>query len=201
MLLRRGLVAPEGEGKVREILDATARATDLTAQLLAFGRKELLRPEVADIGELVARATAALPRLIEEDVRIRTVSRAAGCLVSIDVARFHQAVMNLVLNARDAMPEGGELRVTSEVTGRDACATGDQFVQIRFADTGCGISPENLDKVFDPFFTTKDASKGTGLGLAVAYGVIEKHRGKIRMESEIGKGTTCIIDLPVNASE
>jgi two-component system NtrC family sensor kinase len=77
----------------------------------------------------------------------------------------------------------------------------DQFVQIRISDTGCGIPPENLDKVFDPFFTTKDSSKGTGLGLAVAYGVIEKHRGKIRMESEVGKGTMCIIDLPVNATE
>jgi two-component system NtrC family sensor kinase len=78
---------------------------------------------------------------------------------------------------------------------------GAQFVQIRFADTGRGIPPEHLDKVFDPFFTTKDASKGTGLGLAVAYGVIEKHRGKIWIESEVGKGTTCIINLPVNASE
>jgi signal transduction histidine kinase len=77
----------------------------------------------------------------------------------------------------------------------------DKWVRITFADTGCGISPEHLDKVFDPFFTMKDANKGTGLGLAIAYGIIEKHHGTIRMESTVGQGTTCIIDLPLNIAE
>jgi PAS domain S-box-containing protein len=203
MLLRRGLVAPEGEGKVREILDATARATDLTAQLLAFGRKELLRPEVADIGELVARATAALPRLIEEDVRIRTVSRAAGCLVSIDVARFHQAVMNLVLNARDAMPEGGELTIESDCVELDAAfaeahpdVKPGPHARVTVRDTGAGMAPETLGRLFEPFFTTKPGGKGTGLGLAMVYGFVTQSRGTVTVESEPGKGTTFRLYFP-----
>jgi sensor histidine kinase regulating citrate/malate metabolism len=113
--------------------------------------------------------------------------------IVVDGPQIQEVFLNIILNAIDAMPQGGELRVTSSMKN-DPC------VQIRFADTGCGVSPEHIDKVFDPFFTTKDASKGTGLGLAVAYGIIEKHHGEISMESEVGRGATCIIDLSVNAS-
>jgi two-component system NtrC family sensor kinase len=108
----------------------------------------------------------------------------------LDATQIQEAILNIILNAIDAMPEGGMLYVTTRLLEKG------QIVELRFTDTGHGIEPRYLDKVFDPFFSTK-GEKGTGLGLAVAYGVIEKHRGTIRMESMVGKETTCIIELPV----
>jgi len=178
------------------IVDETMRCREIVKGLLGFSRQAEPQKEAIDINKIITNALSLTQNqaLINN---VKVVSELGDQLpnIIVDGSQIQEVFLNIILNAIDAMPEGGELRTTSNMTNSD------QFVQIRFSDTGCGISPDNLDKVFDPFFTTKDSSKGTGLGLAVAYGVIEKHRGKIRMESEVGKGTTCIIDLPVNATE
>jgi two-component system NtrC family sensor kinase len=178
------------------IVDETMRCREIVKGLLEFSRQAEPQKEAVDINKIITNALSLTKNqaLINS---VKVIPELSGQLpnIVVDGSQIQEVFLNIILNAIDAMPEGGELHVTSNMTNSD------QFVQLRFSDTGCGIPPENLDKVFDPFFTTKDASKGTGLGLAVAYGVIEKHRGKIRMESEVGKGTTCIIDLPVNATE
>ncbi len=114
-------------------------------------------------------------------------------ILLVDANQIQQVFMNILLNAADAMPEGGNLQVSS------LYQPGDDYVQIIFTDTGCGIPTENLDKIFDPFFTTKSDKKGTGLGLAVSYGIIERHRGHIEVQSTVGQGTTFVIKLPVQA--
>lgn len=181
---------------LKVIVDETMRCREIVKGLLEFSRQAEPQKEAVDVSKIIANALSLTKNqaLINN---VKVIPELSGQLpnIVVDGSQIQEVFLNIILNAIDAMPEGGELRVTSNMTNSD------QFVQLRFSDTGCGISPENLDKVFDPFFTTKDSSKGTGLGLAVAYGVIEKHRGKIRMESEVGKGTTCIIDLPVNATE
>jgi len=116
-------------------------------------------------------------------------------LVLLDANQVQQVFMNILLNAADAMPAGGTLTITSNLAAEDS------YVQVRFADTGTGISEKDLGKIFDPFFTTKADKKGTGLGLAVSYGIIDRHRGKIEVHSEEGKGTTFTIKLPLQASE
>ena len=178
------------------IVNETMRCREIVKGLLEFSRQAELEKETVDINSIIINSLS----LTKNQALINGVNFATKLSdqlpdIVVDGGQIQEVFLNIILNAIDAMPEGGELSVASNM------ADSEQFIQIRFADTGCGISPENLDKVFDPFFTTKDASKGTGLGLAVAYGVIEKHQGKIGMESEVGKGATCIIDLPVNTSE
>ncbi len=181
---------------LKVIVDETMRCREIVKGLLEFSRQAEPQKEAVDVNRIITNALSLTKNqaLINNVKVIPELSSQLPNIV-VDGSQIQEVFLNIILNAIDAMPEGGELHVTSNMTDSD------QFVQLRFSDTGCGIPPENLDKVFDPFFTTKDSSKGTGLGLAVAYGVIEKHRGKIRMESEVGKGTICIIDLPVNATE
>lgn len=181
---------------LKVIVDETMRCREIVKGLLEFSRQAEPQKEAVDINKIITNALS-LTRNQALINNVKVIGELGDQLpnIVVDGSQIQEVFLNIILNAIDAMPEGGELRVTSNMTNSD------QFVQIRFSDTGCGIPPENLDKVFDPFFTTKDSSKGTGLGLAVAYGVIEKHRGKINMESEVGKGTTCIIDLPVDAME
>jgi two-component system NtrC family sensor kinase len=116
-------------------------------------------------------------------------------MVLLDANQIQQVFMNILLNAADAMPAGGTLTITSHLAPEDS------FVQLRFTDTGTGIPEKNLNRIFDPFFTTKADKKGTGLGLAVSYGIIDRHRGQIEVQSEEGKGTTFTIKLPIQASE
>lgn len=116
-------------------------------------------------------------------------------MILVDGNQIQQVFMNILLNVADAMPSGGTLTVTSQLD------PGDSFVQVRFADTGCGIAEENLGRIFDPFFTTQTEKKGTGLGLAVSYGIIDRHHGQIEVQSKEGQGTTVIIKLPVQATE
>jgi len=178
------------------IVDETMRCREIVKGLLEFSRQAEPQKEAVDINDIISHSLSLTKnQALINDVKFTTELSDQLPKIVVDGTQVQEVFLNIILNAIDAMPEGGTLRAISNL------ADNGQFVEIRFADTGCGITPENLDKVFDPFFTTKDASKGTGLGLAVAYGVIEKHRGKIRVESKVGKGTTCIIELPVNASE
>jgi two-component system NtrC family sensor kinase len=116
-------------------------------------------------------------------------------ILLLDANQIQQVFMNILLNAADAMAAQGTLTITS------SHVPGDPFVQVKFTDTGCGIPEENLNKIFDPFFTTKAEKKETGLGLAVSYGIIDRHRGRIEVQSEVGKGTTVSIHLPLEAAE
>jgi len=186
---------PERED-LQVIVDETMRCREIVKGLLGFSRQAEPQKEAVDINNIIQNSLALTKnQALVNDVKVTTELSGKLPTTVLDGGQIQEVFLNVILNAIDAMPEGGGLRVASDIVD------GEQFIQIRFTDTGCGIPPENIDKVFDPFFTTKDASKGTGLGLAVAYGVIEKHGGRIRMDSEFGKGTTCIVDLPVNAQE
>jgi two-component system, cell cycle sensor histidine kinase and response regulator CckA len=179
------------------------RAAALVRQLLAFSRKQTLRPEVLDLGDVVENLRMLLQRLIGERVTLNVVPQRDLWPVRADIAQFEQVVVNLVVNARDAMPEGGKLTLRTANLGAEASARtnykgmprGD-YVLIEVEDTGTGIAPEIIDKIFDPFFTTKEVNKGTGLGLSTVYGIIKQTGGFVYVDSEVGKGTTFRILIP-----
>ena len=176
-------------------MNETLRCREIVKGLLEFSKQAEPQKEAVDINDVIRNSlTLTKNQALIHDVKVIAELNDQLPLIVVDGGQIQEVLLNIIMNAIDAMQKGGELQVTSNMTD------GNQCVRIRFADTGYGIPSEDVDKVFDPFFTTKGA-KGTGLGLAVAYGVIEKHQGKIRMESEVGKGSTCIIDLPVNISE
>jgi two-component system NtrC family sensor kinase len=185
---------PERED-LEVVVGETMRCREIVKGLLGFSRQTEPQKQAVDINDVIENALCLTKNqaLIHN---VKVIPELSGQLsqIVVDTSQIQEVFLNIIMNAIDAMPEGGELGVASK-------RLDDRFIQIRFSDTGGGIPPENLDKLFEPFFTTKDASRGTGLGLAIAYGIIEKHCGKIHMESEPGKGTTCIIDLPVDASE
>jgi two-component system cell cycle sensor histidine kinase/response regulator CckA len=186
-----------------EALIACNRAAELTKQLLAFGRQQSLPDTPADINEVVSDTLKLLRRLIPENIEVELVAAADLPRVLADRGQLEQVVMNLCLNARDAMPGGGKLllRTTTElVTGgfreTHPWARAGRYVLLTVSDNGVGISPSDTDRVFDPFFTTK--KQGTGLGLATVYGIVKRHCGLVHLHSEPGKGTTFKVHLPVS---
>ena len=186
------------------IQDAANRASALTRQLLAFSRKQMLQPTALDVGDVVAGVASLLGRLIGEDIVLSIVRASAVTTVRADRNQIEQVIMNLAVNARDAMPDGGTLTIETGSTSVDADAEsapagvppGD-YALLKISDTGVGISPDSQSLIFEPFFTTKDPGKGTGLGLATVYGIVRQHGGHIAVESAIGAGTTFRIYLPV----
>ena len=188
-----------------KIIDTTQRAGSLTRQLLTFSRKEILRPVPLQTGEALEELTAILPRLIGEDIELIVNLRATGT-VMIDKTHFEQIIFNVVINARDAMPEGGQLIITTEdmlrpvLTPADSIAIG-QYVAIRIRDTGIGMDEETRLHAFEPFYTTKEVGRGTGLGLATVYGIVQQCHGEIAIESSPRKGTQVNILLPVAPSD
>jgi len=174
---------------VIEIRQAAERATLLTRQLLAFSRKTVLRPVVIDLDKLVAGMESMLRRLIGEDVTLVTRLAGADAHVRADAGQLEQVLMNLAVNARDAMPRGGTL--TLEVRTADI-----GFVELAVSDTGVGMDPETQARIFEPFFTTKEEDRGTGLGLSVVFGIVEQSGGRIEVASEPGHGATFRIRLP-----
>jgi len=192
---------------LNEIRKAGERAADLTKQLLAFSRKQVVEPKAIDLNRLVSENRDMLKRLIGEDVEfVTTLDPALGHVVA-DTGQFHQVLMNLVVNARDAMPTGGRLLIATEnleVTGESAAArTGaapGNYASLIVADTGVGMSEEVRQHLFEPFFTTKGEGQGTGLGLATVYGIVRQHGGWVYVESEPGRGATFRIGLPVMES-
>jgi nitrogen-specific signal transduction histidine kinase/ActR/RegA family two-component response regulator len=181
------------------IREAGERAAALTQQLLAFGRRMIVAPQVLDVNDLVGSCSSMLRRLIGEDVSLAAVLSSSACLVQIDPGQLEQVIMNLAVNARDAMPTGGRLTITTaleqlrEVTPE--CPPG-RYVRISIADTGIGMSDEVKARSFEPFFTTKGVGKGTGLGLAMVYGIVTQAGGSVQVESTVGVGTTFTIRLP-----
>jgi two-component system cell cycle sensor histidine kinase/response regulator CckA len=176
---------------------AAVRASDLVGQLLVFGHKQPTTLAPMDVSASVAEVVSMIRPLIGEDIRVEADLAQDLPPVMADAGSIEQVLMNLSLNARDAMPQGGKLSVRTEeiVLDAKACqnidgAFPDRFVRLTVTDTGVGIARENLDRIFDPFFSTKDMGSGTGLGLSVAHGIVKRLEGWINVESELGRGTT-----------
>ena len=189
--------------EVGVIQDAADRAADLTSKLLAFSRDQVLRPRIVDLNRIVEGMEQLLRRVLGEDLRIETSLAEELPPVRVDPGQMENVLMNLAVNARDAMPSEGVLRlstsveeVTPEETGGAPGFEAGLAVRLDVADTGVGMDERTLQRVFDPFFTTKERSGGTGLGLAMVYGTVQQSGGVIRVESEPGKGTLFVICLP-----
>jgi len=173
---------------IEQIMQAARRAARLTQQLLAFSRKQVLQPEVIDLNAAVAEMAPMLRRLIGEDVLLATDLAPDLGLIEVDPGQIQQVIMNLAVNARDAMPRGGSLHI--------ATAPADDRVALIVSDTGHGMDAETRRRAFEPFYTTKERGKGTGLGLATVYGIITQSGGEIDLDSAPGRGTTFTIRLP-----
>jgi PAS domain S-box-containing protein len=201
LLQSPGLKPAEIHDFTTQITRAGERGASLTRQLLMFARKQKMQPVNLDLNETVANITKMLHRILGEDITLRTEYAPALPRIQADAGMLEQIILNLAVNARDAMAGGGSLVLRTELKefsgqSRDSGAT---QVFLHVADTGCGIAPEILPRIFEPFFTTKEVGKGTGLGLATVYGIVQQHRGKITVQSEPGKGTTFSIGFPAGA--
>jgi signal transduction histidine kinase/ActR/RegA family two-component response regulator len=203
--LQRGSTADAASiGKpIAAALQGARRAATLTQRLLAFSRQQVLSPQQVDLNRLVAGLSDMLTRTVGETIAVETILGSGVWPTYVDASQLENAILNLVVNARDAMPEGGRITIeTANASLDDAYCrqfgdvTAGQYVLLSVTDTGMGISPENLSKVFEPFFTTKSASTRTGLGLAMIYGFVKQSKGHIRIYSEVGQGTTAKIYLP-----
>jgi CheY-like chemotaxis protein len=192
---------------VQEILHAIARAVDLTRQLLAFGRRQVLNPQLLDINGVVAGIEKMLRRIIGEHVELRTEAGAGLPHVRVDRGQLEQVLVNLAVNARDAMPAGGRLaiatravRLTEAEARRHGAPAAGEYVTISVTDTGVGIDAQTLPRIFEPFFTTKPQGKGTGLGLSTVYGIVQQSRGFVTVRSAPDEGATFEILLPAEAA-
>lgn len=185
------------------IRDAGERAAALTRQLLAFSRKQILAPRIVNLNDVVANIEKMLRRLIGEDITLATVFAPAIRQVKVDPGQMEQVIINLALNARDAMPQGGRLTIETQARLLDepycrshAGLKPGHYILLSLTDTGCGMAPEIKARIFEPFFTTKDQGKGTGLGLAMVFGIIKQSEGYVDVYSEAGVGSTFRIYLP-----
>ncbi|MGA1826615.1 MAG: ATP-binding protein, partial [bacterium] len=182
---------------------AGERASSLTRQLLAFSRKQMLKPTVIDLNALLEETKKLLRRVIREDIDIVTVFGPNLKTIKADQGQIEQIILNLAINARDAMPQGGALTIRTEnaLLDEDYCkvmpdARSGEFVRLSVEDTGIGMDKATLNKIFEPFFTTKKVGEGTGLGLSSVYGIVKQHEGWINHFSQPGYGTTFEIYLP-----
>ena len=203
-LLRNALPpAEEYLRKIEQIERAADRASGLTRQLLAFSRLQMLQPKVMNLNDVVSDMGRLLPRLIGEDIELVIRTSADLGAVRADGSQMEQIIMNLVVNARDAMPDGGKLIIETSDAELDSVYNDKhpivrqgRYVVLCVSDTGTGMSPETQAHIFEPFFTTKAQGKGTGLGLATVYGVVKQSGGFIWVYSELGRGTIFKIYFP-----
>ncbi len=208
LLLAQHSPADPERRALEEIGKAGNRATLLTSQLLAFSRKQVLHPKVIDLGEVVSGIEKMLQRLIGEDIVLVTTAGPGLWKVHADPSQVEQVVMNLAVNARDAMPGVGSLSLSlanvtlneSFVRSHEGVNAG-QYVALTVRDTGCGMDSQTISRIFEPFFTTKEVGKGTGLGLATVYGIVKQSNGYIDVESVVGAGTTFRVYFPRTAEE
>jgi PAS domain S-box-containing protein len=192
----------EMHADISELLGAAQRAASLTRQLLAFSRRQVVQAEIVDLNGIVANVDKMLRRIIGEHIEITTDFRPPRATIKADPSQIEQILLNLTVNARDAMPEGGKIVITTadaslgpEYASLHPGMTGN-FVELSFADTGTGMDAETQKRVFEPFFTTKPIGKGTGLGLATVYGIVQQCGGHIKLESELGRGTRFRLFFP-----
>ena len=187
-----------------QIARAAERAASLTRQLLMFARKQQMDPVNLNLNEAVAQMTKMLQRILGEDIALHSEYSPVPPLVYADVGMIEQIILNLAVNARDAMPAGGKLTIRTKVEDFKPAASSQSpakpYACLSVTDTGCGIPPEILPRIFEPFFTTKEIGKGTGLGLATVYGIVQQHHGEIKVQSEPGKGTTFNVFLQIVAT-
>ena len=199
-ILRRPGLAEEKRTRFAEAIVQTAgRAAALTGQLLAFARRQPLKPEVIDINAKIEGMADLLDRTLGERVEIRTALTPGLCAVEADPAQLEAAILNVAVNARDAMAEGGTLTIST--ADAEDLADGRKAIAICVADTGSGIEPQVLERIFEPFFTTKSVGKGTGLGLSQVYGFAAQSGGEVRVESAVAEGTRVTIILPCSDRE
>ncbi len=206
LLLESPGLPPDAGEMLKEVFTAGERAAKLTQQLLTFSRKQAIRTEIIDLNEIVTDVAKMLRRLIGENIELQMSMSEGLPPITADVGMMDQVLMNLAVNARDAMPKGGRLSISTKLENIDeqsarqnSEARPGQFVCLKIRDTGCGMSPEVLTRIFEPFFTTKEIGKGTGLGLATVFGIVKQHNGWIEVESEPGSGAAFKVFLPAAA--
>jgi signal transduction histidine kinase/ActR/RegA family two-component response regulator len=205
-LLLAGILKPEEQRDyIDSILQASGRAATLTRQLLLFSRKEVMQPAILDLNDVVVQISKMLQRTLGEDISLVVHCDPGLPALRADRGMIEQVLLNLAVNARDAMPKGGRLVVStgtewarSKAEEQDPDQPSKVHVWLEVTDDGCGIPAENLPHIFEPFFTTKPVGKGTGLGLATVYGIVEQHGGRIGVSSELGKGTRFHVSLPAS---
>lgn len=202
-LLRAEGASPEGQAALGSLDALAKRAASLTSQLLLFSRRQVLQRRPLELNGLVTQLLEMLERLLGEEIVCSFQPGAPEVWVEADAAMLEQAVMNLCLNARDAMPRGGELSLATSVVELDAHSLPSnpkfrpgRFASLQVMDTGVGIAPDVVEHVFEPFFTTKEVGRGTGLGLASVYGTVSQHHGWLKVDSRVGHGTTFRLYLP-----
>lgn len=190
---------------LQQIASASDRAANLTRQLLMFSRRQLLQPQVLDLNDVIRNLSKMLQRMLGEDIALDCVLSDPLPALLADPGMLEQVLMNLAVNARDAMPKGGQLCIRTEAVRVEASHLRDNpqgrigdFVCLSVIDTGCGMDAGVLSRIFEPFYTTKEVGKGTGLGLATVYGIIQQHHGWLEVQSEIGRGTVFRVYLPVH---
>jgi two-component system, cell cycle sensor histidine kinase and response regulator CckA len=206
LLLDRGLETPAQRTSVEQIQNAANRAVSMTRQLLAFSRMQVLQPRVVDLNAILGDLGKMLPRLIGENIEYEFLPERKLGLIKADPGQIEQVILNLTVNARDAMPDGGKIVVRTENVEVDEAEarrrppmSAGKYARLSVTDTGQGMDAKTKARIFEPFFTTKEIGKGTGLGLATVYGVVKQSGGFIWVESALGKGTTFEIYLPTVA--
>jgi signal transduction histidine kinase/CheY-like chemotaxis protein len=199
---------PRFSKMARMILDAAQKGAELTHRMLAFARRQALQPRPVDVNRLLVEMQSFLRRTLSADIELNVILGGVDCEALVDPTQLESAILNLCVNARDAMPGGGRLTIETDNTVLDADygaenpdVTPGQYLLVAVSDTGCGISPENLNRVFDPFFTTKEVGKGTGLGLSMVYGFMKQTQGHIKIYTELGQGTSVKLYLPRTEGE
>ncbi|HYG22877.1 MAG TPA: ATP-binding protein [Verrucomicrobiae bacterium] len=206
ILMTRSALAPELRDSVQSVSFAAERAASLTRQLLMFSRKSVIQPRFLDVREIITAMVKLLKRLLGESISLEFEPPEKLFMVHADPAMLEQVIMNLAVNARDAMAMGGTLRISvanakieSEYVATHPDAHEGDFVRVTVSDSGHGMKPETMARIFEPFFTTKPPGKGTGLGLATVYGVVKQHRGWIEVTSDYGNGTTFVLHFPADS--
>jgi two-component system cell cycle sensor histidine kinase/response regulator CckA len=203
LLLQNAGLTGSSARSAHQISDAAERAAALTRQLLTFSRRQVMQPRRLNMNGVVSNMTNMLGRILGEDIALQVKYLSQPALIQADASMLEQVLLNLAVNSRDAMPQGGVLTIAislvevkaSRCSARSEARAG-IFVCLSVSDCGCGIAPQNLGRIFEPFFTTKEVGKGTGLGLATVYGIVEQHQGWIEVESELNKGATFKVFLP-----
>jgi len=203
LLRSGGSLSPDGLEAADEIKTTVQRAAALTRQLLLFSRREVFQPRDLDLSDSIANTTKMLRRILGENIQMQLKLASQPMFIHADAGMMDQVLLNLVVNARDAMPEGGQLVIETSGVEFDEYAASQSpharvgsFVCLSVADSGCGIPPETLPKIFEPFFTTKDVGKGTGLGLATVFGILQQHQGWVDVHSEVSHGTAFRVYVP-----